>query len=405
MQTANPLSFKTFIKSIKAAKPATRNFSGEKAATEFEAIRTHLLDHYAHVEVVHSFMDDFGDVWDSIPADDQPALKRTGAKLATPPRIIPFHQTTQTTTPIPLSKEKKADKFGNIQECPPGTFAKRRLALDELERFETLENFYSKYPNKTTPQESQLIDPHQHAIGTKSVANYGAHSSLNIWAPAIFDSDGMSISQVWMRGGAGQALQTVECGWHVYPKKYGNNWPHLFTFWTAKGYDDRTAYNGEDHSFVFNQNSPYRLGGVLSPVSQQNGPQYVYSLFWVMHEGNWWFYVQAADQAHAVGYYPGSVFQNGQLSRYAERVDFGGETYSQVRPPQMGSGRFAQDGGRKAAYQYNVSYIDNNNTAVPANLDPIATSPELYNIALSPPTPGGSAFYFGGPGAPPQQLT
>src|ERR1700687_3175125 len=48
------------------------------------AMRDHLVRHYTGVEAEHSFMDENGSVFDCIPIEQQPALRATGSRAATP---------------------------------------------------------------------------------------------------------------------------------------------------------------------------------------------------------------------------------------------------------------------------------------------------------------------------------
>jgi hypothetical protein len=110
----------------------------------------------------------------------------------------------------------------------------------------------------------------------------------------------------------------------------------------------------------------------------------------------------------AVGYYPGSVFNNGQMSRNAAETTFGGETYtSGTNWPQMGSGQFPGGFG-VAAYQNSVFYLPRNEsggTGVWSNLNiDIVTNPNCYRLTYHGSTdpggdwPGTTYFYYGGPG-------
>jgi hypothetical protein len=64
------------------------------------------------------------------------------------------------------------------------------------------------------------------------------------------------------------------------------------------------------------------------------------------------FYQWLHRQGQAVGYYPGSIYRGGQLTRKARLIEYGGETVGSTVWPPMGSGHFASAGWQYAAYQY-----------------------------------------------------
>jgi hypothetical protein len=95
----------------------------------------------------------------------------------------------------------------------------------------------------------------------------------------------------------------------------------------------------------------------------------------------------------AVGYYPTSIYNGGQLSQNLNSF------------PQMGSGDFAENGFGEAAFQNQIFYIPQDEDAglgVWADLSIYDQSPvSCYKIELAYwPNGGdwGTYFYFGGPG-------
>jgi len=122
---------------------------------------------------------------------------------------------------------------------------------------------------------------------------------------------------------------------------------------------------------------------------------------WKFTGGNWWLFLQGAGTYDAVGYYPGSIYHGGQLSRYATAIDYGGETVGSTSWPPMGGGAFASQGFKKAAYQRYIFYIDAASTSRWSSLRAQQPSPKCYTLKLTPAASGGTwetYFYFGGPG-------
>jgi hypothetical protein len=124
---------------------------------------------------------------------------------------------------------------------------------------------------------------------------------------------------------------------------------------------------------------------------------------WKLFRGNWWLFLKGSGDYEAIGYYPTSIFNNGQMARNATLITYGGETAGPSPYPPMGSGELASKGWQHAAFQNSIFYIprdENNGAGVWASLTTLPT-PSCYSIDLVPSTSGGSwgtYFYFGGLG-------
>jgi hypothetical protein len=60
----------------------------------------------------------------------------------------------------------------------------------------------------------------QHAIAYTAPSQqqvYGAKATINVWDPAIEESNGFSLSQLWILSGSfnGSDLNSIEAGWQV----------------------------------------------------------------------------------------------------------------------------------------------------------------------------------------------
>jgi hypothetical protein len=44
-----------------------------------------------------------------------------------------------------MLSQKRKDAFGNAQYCAPGYIPMRRVTLDDLVRYQTLDDFFNKY--------------------------------------------------------------------------------------------------------------------------------------------------------------------------------------------------------------------------------------------------------------------
>lgn len=111
---------------------------------------------------------------------------------------------------------------------------------------------------------------------------------------------------------------------------------------------------------------------------------------------NWWF--NLGDKP--VGYWPGSLFSN--MKAWANLVQWGGQVWNSKpggrhTSTQMGSGHFASERKRKAAYFDQCSYLDTKNVYWGALHSPKGSSnPSCYSIEQLSFVHTG--FFYGGPG-------
>ncbi len=90
----------------------------------------------------------------------------------------------------------------------------------------------------------------------------------------------------------------------------------------------------------------------------------------------------------------------------AKWSEFGGETLATTDVnawPQMGSGRWPQEGFKYAAYQRNISYVKNDGSRqeIWSTLKCSTEDSTCYNIVCTDDFDGsnwGSYFFYGGPG-------
>ncbi|HWT84034.1 MAG TPA: neprosin family prolyl endopeptidase [Candidatus Methylomirabilis sp.] len=193
-------------------------------------------------------------------------------------------------------------------------------------------------------------------------------------------------------------MQTAECGWQVFPGKYGTTQPCLFIYWTADGYQNTGCYNLDCAAFV-QTNPAWIFGGTISPASSYGGTQYDLEMGYYLYQGNWWLYLQGTDASHAVGYYPASLYNGGQLASNATDIDYGGEVVDVTAWPPMGSGNFADTGWQFAAYQRDIYYFPPPGGVQSAALTGNQDSANCFTITLgSASDPWNEYFFFGGPG-------
>jgi len=406
-------SLKTFTDSVQSAKHGAFSARAEsKVAHEaaFAEMQAHILDLYDKTEAPHSFMDETGAVFDCIPIEQQPALKGVSGAVPKAPDL-PRHEVASgaqderrdSLIESPFSHERK-DRHGNAMQCPPGTIPMRRVTLEDLTRFATLKDFFQKGPRGAGPpprasEPHTVPATHRWAHAFENVNNGGGHSFLNLWDPSIGANQVFSLSQHWYVGGSGGNLQTIECGWQVYPGMYGDTKPHLFTYWTADDYNATGCYNLTCKAFV-QIGSSYTPGMALGPTSLSGGPQYIIELAYWHTGGRWWLYVNGTSGSNAIGYYPDTLYKGGALASHATEIDYGGEVVGTTSFPPMGSGAFAKDGWQKAAYQRTIGYWPPQGGAmINASLTASQAWPNCYTAqVVLYGSPWFETLWFGGPG-------
>lgn len=398
--------FDTFLTSVRSA--TLESLAGREGvrvhnAAEFERMKAHILSLYEGVEVDKTFILDESNHVDCINVNKQPSLRRNGKflpiakapapKLAKEKAEDPDRQD-KNLNPM-LSAERK-DSFGNAQYCRQGFIPMRRVTLEKLVRYETVADFLHKYGKAGTQ------GLHRWAKGDQKVDNIGGESYLNLWKPVSSPGE-FSLSQQWYMGGSGGKRQTVEGGWQVYPRMYNTSLPALFIFFTSDNYSTG-CYNLDCRAFV-QVNNDWVLGGALSPVSTDGGPQYSFRMTWLLAAHDWWLFLQkeqGPDNLNPIGYYPEYLFQGGQMTKYAQYIKFGGETAASQSAGQMGSGAFASAGSDHAAYQRNIIYTDKKYVNLPAKLSGSQDTKSCYTIDIHNKTSNWWAtyFFFGGPRCP-----
>ncbi|XP_066353140.1 protein neprosin-like isoform X2 [Miscanthus floridulus] len=288
--------------------------------------------------------------------------------------------------------------------CPRGTVAIRRTTAEDVLRARSISRFGRKRRHRNAAVAARAANApdvitgngHEHAIAYTSPSQqqvYGAKATINVWDPAIQESNGFSLSQLWILSGSfnGSDLNSIEAGWQ------------------SDAYEATGCYNALCPGFV--QTSPrIAIGASISPVSSAGGAQYDMTLLiWKDPKlGNWW--LSYGDQL--VGYWPAQLFTH--LSDHATMVEWGGEVVD-TRPggvhtaTQMGSGRFAGEGFGRASYFRNLETVDADNSLAEVALDAIQTlaeNPACYDIRKAYDDDGqhsarggwGTHFYYGGPG-------
>jgi hypothetical protein len=419
--------FNDFIASTAASDSAQylgKSTGGVTDPQAFEGMRHYILNIYQGVQVSHSFV--LGSQhFDCIPTEQQPTVRLLGLKsiASAPPDatltiqsagVAPQNDAVAGKTTRSASQvgpNDRLDQFGNSIGCQENTIPMERITLEGLSRFNTLKQFFEKGPSgagrppslsQKQPAKGSAIPPsayyHKYSYTYQNVNNLGGNSALNIWAPDVEteDSEIFSLSQQWYIGFGG-TVQTVEGGLQNYPAFYGSDeHSNLFIYWTADDYQTTGCYNLTCAAFVQVNNSWF-LGGALGPNSQWRGPQYDFDMQWYLYGGNWWLNLGGTW----VGYYPGSIYRGGQLSRFAQEIEYGSESVGSWIWPPEGSGYWPSWAFGYAAYQRDLWYRDTSSNTWWDSLTAVEPSPSCYSIGgpyWSSSAGWGIYFDLGGPG-------
>ncbi|CAO2142889.1 unnamed protein product [Urochloa humidicola] len=350
-----------------------------------------------------------GDVIDCVHISKQPAFNHPFLKnhtiLMRPSYHPGFLHDDSNVAPRPFTQT-----WHQNGKCPKNTIPIRRTTEEDILRASSVGSYGMKMPSRSirnlfsvSSLDPNVTNGHQHAVASEQEDTYyGTNATINLWRPMIERACDFSLAQLWITGGpyASNELNTVEAGWHVFPRLYGDNNTRLFIYWTRDGYNKTGCYNLRCPGFI-QTNNQIAIGGSISPVSIYGGSQYDINIFIRKDpkDGNWWLQVEN----YVLGYWPSSIFS--YLADNASRILWGGEVFSHdagQTSTQMGSGHFPEEGLGRAAYIKNIQVIDSsNNIKLPNGVDLTAERPNCYNVQSSNNSDWGTYIYFGGPGKNP----
>jgi hypothetical protein len=369
---------------------------------------------------------------DCIDINRQPALH--GAPLEAPPHVIdaPTQSATERRALIAPAPLYTLDTQV-VARCPTGTVPRPEVTMADLRRFATLDEYFAKDPSgargasgpamptpgslelSPAPSEDDLDAPHvgpttkhQYAHAARSVTNWGAETRMSIASFATEIDKEFSLGQIWVSGGSGDGLQTLEVGIQRYHQLYGDDKQHLFIYSTRANYRDGTGcYNNSCDDFV-QTSSTWIPGEEVGPVSVVGGAQHSLYIHWTKagDSGAWWLSVNG----ELVGYYPRNLYT--AVKDHAARIDFGGEitdyqTDGRHTKTNMGTGRPASAGWQQAAYMRLLRYHDSNpsGNAVTwheaSGLTPSQSDAACYSIDLNNASNDAdwkNYFWYGGGG-------
>ncbi|KAK9683839.1 hypothetical protein RND81_10G168000 [Saponaria officinalis] len=282
---------------------------------------------------VKSIQSSDGDIIDCVGIYDQPAFDHPALK----------NHTIQMRPSFDLKQDAINDKnksstlktpgqtWQKSGSCPKGTIPIRRVRKRDLLRFSNLERFGRKsppiatnssnkgqlYPDRTVVVNNNVtvsLGPrpdHSSAVLVATVVHYtGSKGFITLYNPEVSRWDEYSSGQFWLQSGSPQYVESVESGWIVNKKLYGDTRTRFFTYWTD------------------------------TPT------------------GNWWLTIQNIT----IGYWPASLFTE-ILGQGATILQWGGDVYSaNVRKTPhtttaMGSGQYLGINPKDNCYIENIRVL------------------------------------------------
>uniref|UniRef100_A0ACD5Z019 Uncharacterized protein n=1 Tax=Avena sativa TaxID=4498 RepID=A0ACD5Z019_AVESA len=197
--------------------------------------------------------------------------------------------------------------------------------------------------------------------------------------------------------GALSSENSIQIGWVVSPKTYGDSHAHLSAYWSTDGFQNSHCLNTRcPVGFQPEAGAAIVLGDIIEPVSQPNGIKQSVTIKVLKDgpSGDWLVHCGYNQDAPAlIGRYPRSLFPGGLADR-ATHIHIGGAVVARSTDlVPMGSGYLPSTVA--AASFNNFQIIDQNGQAwlVNHNVPGYLSQPETYS--LSPIVNG--QFFYGGP--------
>ncbi|MGX7002453.1 neprosin family prolyl endopeptidase [Caballeronia sp. KNU42] len=202
--------FKEFIDELHASKPEHfLGMPGSRVSHEekFSAMQAHLLKLYDGVNAQHSFVDENGSVFDCIPVEQQPGLKQSREAIPVAPDLpqagnsVGAAKQARNTAHMQMLAADRKDQYGNVMDAPEGTIPLRRVTLENLSRFDSLQDFFKKSPlGSATPPQSGTDKPDFGSRDDGSPRATSADSDLRGADLRGADLRGMDLRSVDLRG-------------------------------------------------------------------------------------------------------------------------------------------------------------------------------------------------------------
>ncbi|KAK9683848.1 hypothetical protein RND81_10G168900 [Saponaria officinalis] len=297
--------------------------------------------------------------------------------------------------------------------CPKGTVPIRRVRRRDLLRFNNLERFGKKSPIAANSSNNRQLYPDRtlSAVLVSTVVHYaGSVGTIAVYNPPVERWDEYSTAQLWVQNGSPQDLESVESGWIVNKKLYGDTRTRFFTYWTRDGSQKTGCFDHVCAGFV-QTNPDVTLGAAFNDISIPGRSLYFFTLRIEKdtRTENWWLTMNRDIQ---IGYWPATLFSRA-FGQGATILQWGGEVYSaNIRKTPhtttaMGSGRYIDNDRGHTCFVENIRVLQNPlgpwSYPNPSYIGTYADEKQCYAAYLDYPAfMKQQIFFFGGPGRNPQ---
>ncbi|KAJ4891896.1 hypothetical protein Rs2_31644 [Raphanus sativus] len=223
----------------------------------------------------------------------------------------------------------------------------------------------------------------------------GAQAAISIHDLTLQENQ-YSKSQIWLENGPLGELNSIQVGWAVHPRVYGDSATRLTIYWTGDGFKKTGCYNTDCPGFIIVTRNP-SIGSIFkqSSVYGENPVTFTPQVSQDLVSGNWALKVD--DEI--IGYWPHELFTH--LNKGASRVRFGGNTF--ISPdgisPSMGNGHVPISDYRMSSSFFHVKLtndkylsIENETTIGVEDCECFKLMDREYTNAT------GKSFSFGGAG-------
>ncbi|XP_019100741.1 PREDICTED: uncharacterized protein LOC109132812 [Camelina sativa] len=236
---------------------------------------------------------------------------------------------------ISNESHKSKDKYKiNYQNCPKGMVP----ILRQTNETESIHLDSVEYPGQHFATLETVLD------GT---IYRGAEARISVHSLTVQNNQ-YSKSQIWLENGPRNQLNSIQVGWTVHPRLYGDSLTRFTIYWTADGYRKTGCYNTKCPGFVIVAQEPW-IGIAFNKTSIYGGKTSVIvqpQIFQDGVTGNW--VLKIFDQL--IGYWPKELFTH--LNNGASLIRFEGNTFTSpdgISPP-MGNGYFPSTDFQKSSH-------------------------------------------------------
>ncbi|XP_028803267.1 uncharacterized protein LOC114758392 [Neltuma alba] len=154
--------------------------------------------------------------------------------------------------------------------CPEETIPIRRIRKEDILRAKSIQQF-GKKNLKNIPQYGSFETHSKHqfaAVYVKGDKYHGGMATMNVWNPHVQEHNEFSDCQISiLNDNIGKGYNSIQAGWQVNPRLYGDNNTRFFTFWRGgSGENASRCYDLFCSGFI-QVNHRVVVGAAIRPLS------------------------------------------------------------------------------------------------------------------------------------------